>query len=782
MKKIFITASLLVARSVVAAAAKWLTDEALAAIDQHRGKLAWLVLRKAGCESVECNVFGKLWDEAHAQYPDDIMWKVECGSKTWHTMEVQHLCRRLVVENPTTVVVLVHGWSQDPNRVDPAWEMYTGSREIQVLVDSMKRSVDEVAASRRDENHKTRSQMRPLPDPEAFSQCLTKSFHEAIVSSASASSLDSGAGDANSESLMRVAINARSAKASGGAEEDEAAVDDPDDLPGWDSELPVDLEVAFDEIEHSQPPPLPPSGGGLRGACAHDEAGCENGERRGDRRQGAPLRPVDVPDAPVFDAYTSRDMTRVGQRDYEVHKGAVRWGGLQRASEFDVVKGIVTRDEVAALRGLVESHEGPFDSDPDTVDAMATHEIFIRSPDLASPPARAQTMQPMAKGDHDPQIALQRGPLRKALEKALRPIIDERITPYVQERYRAQCGAGRPKSRRCTACYALVRRYLPHERRSHEPHYDGHALVSVVVSLADFGTEYDGGLIIKTAKGNQVIKLSRGDAIVHQSDLYHGVRVNRGERWSLIIWYRDSSSCAEFGYQWFEKCAREGDPMCQAMHASKVGMTPHIAHERAASQVLEWNRRSAEGGFAYAMVRVARAYLKRLPSTLPYDPAKAASWFRKGILAAADGESHYGLAQMLLDNQTRPDAAVGEGEDESDVRVSAAVRAFEGAALHHHRFAAFNLGIAHLHGHGHLAVDADLAAEWFMASGLPEGFWGVATHRELTGRLEEAREWKERARRMGFLQPWRKMAIERTGSGGASGVSLHSTWPGGRLC
>ena len=48
---------------------------------------------------------------------------------------------------------------------------------------------------------------------------------------------------------------------------------------------------------------------------------------------------------------------------------------------------------------------------------------------------------------------------------------------------------------------------------------------------------------------------------------------------------------------------------------------------------------------------------------------------------------------------------------------------------------------------------------------LPIFLTGVAIHRELTGRLEEAREWKERAKRMGFLQPWRKMALERTGSG-----------------
>ena len=67
--------------------------------------------------------------------------------------------------------------------------------------------------------------------------------------------------------------------------------------------------------------------------------------------------------------------------------------------------------------------------------------------------------------------------------------------------------------------------------------------------LSDHGREYLGGLHLAagTSSNRFVLPLSRGDAVVHQSDLLHGVSVASGERWSWILWYRDSSACAEHG-------------------------------------------------------------------------------------------------------------------------------------------------------------------------------------------------------------------------------------------
>ena len=88
----------------------------------------------------------------------------------------------------------------------------------------------------------------------------------------------------------------------------------------------------------------------------------------------------------------------------------------------------------------------------------------------------------------------------------------------------------------------------------------------------------------------------------------------------------------------------------------------------------------------------------------------------------------------------------------------------------------YNLGIAHLYGLGVARRDPDLAAQWFEACGLPEGMFVVAMHRRASGKHEEAKEWEERASKLGFGKSWRKLARDRTGSGGVGGVNLHSAW------
>ncbi|CAE8641333.1 unnamed protein product [Polarella glacialis] len=69
------------------------------------------------------------------------------------------------------------------------------------------------------------------------------------------------------------------------------------------------------------------------------------------------------------------------------------------------------------------------------------------------------------------------------MEVILRPLIEDRLLPFVRERFAAP-GA--------VVCTALVRRYLPEERRTHPTHLDGHAFCTAVLGLnAD---EFEGGL------------------------------------------------------------------------------------------------------------------------------------------------------------------------------------------------------------------------------------------------------------------------------------------------
>lgn len=96
-----------------------------------------------------------------------------------------------------------------------------------------------------------------------------------------------------------------------------------------------------------------------------------------------------------------------------------------------------------------------------------------------------------------------------------------------------------------------------------------------------------------------------------------------------------------------------------------------------------------------------------------------------------------------------------------------------------HVYSMFNLGIAHTFGYGtpNGKVDTDLAAEWFVNSGLPEGYF-VASHQAASvGDLKRQRLYEEQARILGYHHAWRKAARQQTGSGGAGGVDLNLQWP-----
>ncbi|KAJ1452135.1 hypothetical protein M885DRAFT_445509 [Pelagophyceae sp. CCMP2097] len=338
------------------------------------------------------------------------------------------------------------------------------------------------------------------------------------------------------------------------------------------------------------------------------------------------------------------------------------------------------------------------------------------------------------------------------------PIVAARVTPFVNARYAAACRGA------CTPCYSLVRRYLPGERRSHEPHHDEHALVTVVVSLADSGAEYAGGLYVVGGEGERLyLGLDRGDAAVHASELHHGVHVLSGTRWSWILWYRDSETCDDLSATWFEACAHDGNPICEALHASKA------ASPRDPGAHLRWHERAAGHGLAGSMLKLGRASLKRLPSTLAYDAGVAAAWFRRGV-EQADPECAFALAQMLVANET---AAARGGSYAT--RLAEAVSLLEEAAAKGHTFAAYNLGVAHLFGFAEM--DAELAAGWFTASGLPEGLHLASLYHAARGNADEAERTMDMAVKVGHHAPWRDAARERTGSGGSGGVSLYSSWP-----
>ena len=523
------------------------------------------------------------------------------------------------------------------------------------------------------------------------------------------------------------------------------------------------------------------------------------------RRPGR-LRPSDLPAPKVFSEWESNEtVTLPGlAKPLEVARGKI-WqsaatagkkagapdgtaklysGGGGREARFSVIKSIASEPEIRGMLEILRRVEQQFDTDPDSVDGMPTFEIYTEKPEheWESNEKASSAMNVIGT----PKRPMGSDPLRRELQERARTILTERITPFVRQNFPRACGRG--KGRACTPCYSLIRRYREGERQSHGVHHDGHAIVTVVVPLSQYGVDYNGGLYVTTSRGQKrFLALNKGDAVVHQSDLYHGVKVlpvvsNEGgqhrrkenameadsdsydsqdgeeevrepgstrkrpkrrrrrrrrrrqsrrtdgevrqasrflekvndeehkadakkkkkrradqtageiyfqslqaasvsipatrvmlpgkklkeptqrgkhsletptkngnasklERWSWILWYRDSDTCEDHGHQWFEECAHDGVAVCQKLYATKLGTRPQGGGVK---DVLMWNEKAAISGDATAAVKIARAYLGRLPSPLEKSTAKAKQMFNNAIKYAREPDAYYGLAELLI--------------------------------------------------------------------------------------------------------------------------------------
>jgi TPR repeat protein len=526
------------------------------------------------------------------------------------------------------------------------------------------------------------------------------------------------------------------------------------------------------------------------------------------------LRPLDLPGPELFTAFDTRSKIYnlpgkpTGQ---EVRTGSV--AQINRVTNASTKDAVPLMAEIALLPNLVDRSSidqvlrllrnyHSYDQDPDTVDGMTTHEIFVDSPDLGSTGIKVL--------DSDPQALPERSRLRQRLRSILHPILNERITPFVKEHYPHVCPSkssnqtttpttstgslNSQEDRSCTPCFSLIRRYRHGERQSHGTHHDGHALITVVVSLSSYGTDYHGGLYVSTGYGQrQYLALVAGDAVAHQSTLLHGVQVldlpkdraRHTERWSWILWYRDSVQCHDYSYTWFADCAeRDRDAVCLELHATKVGHIPGLSAEQQAEQVLQLNLDAAHLGNGNAAIKIARAYLKLLPSALSYNVTAAAHYYRLAI-DSHHPDGHYGLAILHLEalaqrlKSTDRSKLSPKLQQYRDNKLTRVLWHLEQAARLGHAFAMFNVGLAHVYGYGtpHHHIDADLAAAWLIQSGLPEGYYVASLQAASVHDHERAQRYEQRAQNLGHGQPWRRHARRQTGSGGAGGVDLNLPWP-----
>jgi hypothetical protein len=216
----------------------------------------------------------------------------------------------------------------------------------------------------------------------------------------------------------------------------------------------------------------------------------------------------------LFDPLANRSV-RVGQLDLSVADGTLMWPGIERVANFSVITSLLTPAEVDLIISLLPRD---FDRDKDSVDDESTFEFYLEKNGsfdfIADIPG---------KPDNDPAVLAARMPARTALAAVVRPIMQSRIVPFVNQ-YVPRC---RPPNK-CRPCFSLVRRYLDGERRAHDAHFDIQALATVVVGLNSAGRDFEGGLFISAGSvstDKRFIQMQKGDAVVHTSDLLHGVQV-----------------------------------------------------------------------------------------------------------------------------------------------------------------------------------------------------------------------------------------------------------------
>lgn len=408
-------------------------------------------------------------------------------------------------------------------------------------------------------------------------------------------------------------------------------------------------------------------------------------------------------------------------------QGSLSWPNLPAASPavFHVLPALVSAADASAL--VEHASKMPLDDDPDSVDNAPTFEVYLeRSGSVEG--IRAIGGKPDARDD----VFAARGAARSALAAIAAPVVARRILPFVNARYRDACGGTE-----CVVCHSLIRKYVDGERLAHPTHFDVQALVTVVVSLSR-ADAFSGGLYVSVGAGTErTLTLQQGDAVVHQSNLLHGVRVGAGERWSWILWFKNSARAEQCdsvnATEWDVHAAARGDAVAAFLVARRAESPVTRARWLRASAAANFSRAQnelgqllREGARGVARnVTAARELLERAA-----DAGEPEAFFNLGLLAAADGEE------------------------------ARALSLFHRAALAGVPQAAFNVGVSFYSGRGGVDKDLAMAARWFDHAGGADALllsaqiaealgWGDVRERLARAAAAGSKEARERLREIG---------------------------------
>ena len=129
-----------------------------------------------------------------------------------------------------------------------------------------------------------------------------------------------------------------------------------------------------------------------------------------------------------------------------VARGDMAHLGVSGSSRFYVLPALVSREEVQSILALVNGSDAPvLDADPDSVDGMTSHEIFVDNDELGAGTLRHRPTAAPVPGKDDAREVAARRPLREKLRRIMQPILDERITAFVRQQYPESCGGAKAR-------------------------------------------------------------------------------------------------------------------------------------------------------------------------------------------------------------------------------------------------------------------------------------------------------------------------------------------------
>jgi len=174
---------------------------------------------------------------------------------------------------------------------------------------------------------------------------------------------------------------------------------------------------------------------------------------------------------------------------------------------------------------------------------------------------------------------------------------------------------------------ALVRRYLPGERQALGQHFDVSAFATAIIPLNP--GSYTGGLYLQAGpnvNSRRFVDFARGELLTHQFDVMHGVHVEAGERYSLVVWFSESEQTrAERTAPWVRRAAEGGNSDAQFILGG-FHYRGEFGASRDINEAVRWFAESARGNNPMAMLWMATLYANG--EGLPQDYDKAAEYWK----------------------------------------------------------------------------------------------------------------------------------------------------------